>query len=163
MSILLVAPPIDLGEALIHVLTTEGDEVRVVEPDPARSDRWSKLGAHVASGTPDDDLVERAALGCRTIVFFGMPPHELVTGAVRAEVERAIILTESSGRRLDVEPGSIESVVLITGRRRLLGRSRLGTEDVARAINATDDLSEPPRELDLREEDSWDVLGLSRP
>jgi hypothetical protein len=163
--------PEDVAEATIQHLTLQGDEVRVIEPDPAVQERWRSAGAHVATGDLDADLVERAAQGVRTLVVGRwLPPtdepvEELLSGAVRAGVGRIVVYTD----RDDAEGWAhrfAESVVLRAPRKRLpFSRGSRGPNEseAAKLIDAADDMAGPLRlELDVTKE-SWAPLGLAAP
>ncbi|MGH2757131.1 MAG: hypothetical protein ACRDI3_05020, partial [Actinomycetota bacterium] len=169
VSVLLMGLPEDVAQATIEHLTAQGDEVRVIEPDPTVQQQWRSAGAHVATGDLDADLVERAAQGVRTLVLGRwLPPsdepvEELLEGAVRAGVGRLVVYTD----RDDADGWAqrfAESVVLRAPRKLSLfgGRGPSGTE-AAKLIDAADDLAGPLRlDLDVTKE-SWAPLGLTAP
>ncbi|MDQ3953665.1 MAG: SDR family oxidoreductase [Actinomycetota bacterium] len=157
MSVLLAGLDAADAAALVRRLLEQGDQVRaIVAPgaDPAPYE-----GAHVAAGDPgDDDLVERAAQGARTIVLgdFGAAVRTAaLEGAARAGVERAVLLGEAP----DV-PLGMSWVALVTPRSRWRRRGP-GPEDLAEAIDAADDLAGEPRLVaDLGTEEGWRALRL---
>jgi hypothetical protein len=172
MAILLVGPPLEVGQVLIARLVAQDDEVRVVEDDATKADIWKQLGAHVALGEWDEDLVERAAQNVRTLVLFdgspGIEPwllEQLVTGARLARVDR-VIWCAPSARRDDIavlERSELEYMVLVTGGAKgFLRRSpQVAPEDLARAIDAADDLAgELHAVLELGKAAAWETLGL---
>ena len=150
MSVLLVGVDPDLVAAVVRRLTAQGDQVRVV----GRAGE-SYPGAHVAVGEPgDDDLVERAAQGARTIVAGQVGRAGALEGAARAGVERAVLL---DGDAAGV-PASMSWVVLVTRRRFRRGPA---PDDVAEAVDAADDMAGEPRLVaDLTAEEGWRVLRL---
>lgn len=158
MSLLLVEPPVAVGEATVRHLVGEGDEVRVLVRDKDQSATWKAVGAYVAAGDPsDDDLVERACQNVRTIVVFDMPAIPLVAGARAAGVGRVISVT---GRPIDPVP-DLEHVALVVGRRRWWPGSGYSPEDVALAISAADDVATvPPGPVLLAEPRGWRALKL---
>jgi Trk K+ transport system NAD-binding subunit len=170
MSVLLVGATGGLGRSVALRLVAQGDEVRVVEPDPRAVAAWRALGVHVARGEPDDeDLLFRAAQNARTIVLLDGPGRRL--GAVTAAVVRAAALVPV-GRIVVCAPvvpaealevlrsSGLEYVALSTGRR-LLGRGGTPDEVVAEAVDAADDLSGALRlELDLTEPEAYRVLKI---
>lgn len=169
MSILLVGLPQDVGAALADRLLAAGDEVRALEPDPARIAGWKGRGVHVASGAADDDdLVFRAATNVRTLV---LGPHSgdaeaVLRGAAAAAVGRVVAcMPEPRGELVRAlrDSGS-EFIVLRLGKPSPLGRRRLDPLLVAEAIDAADDLAGEPRmELDLTEASGWTRLRLAPP
>jgi len=167
MSVLLVAPPGRLGRAVVDRLRQQGDEVRVVDPEPTSA--WRDLGAFVAHGPPDDaDLIERAGQSARSIVLFD-PSDEVAAACVEAarlaRVERVIVCATDTDRvpATALEVGGAGYVVLIVGGRRW-GRRKITDEAIAGAVDAADDLSGDVRlELDLVKPESWVALGLPVP
>lgn len=158
MSVLLVAVEPFLARALIDRLVAEGDQVRaVVSPG---QDAGLFAGAHLATGSPeDDDLVERAAQGARTIVL-GRPIPPALEGAARAGVDRAILLTGD----VSSAPAGMSCVALVISRTRLGLRRALAPVVVAEAVNAADDLAGEPRLVaDLTTDEGWRALGLDPP
>jgi hypothetical protein len=161
VSVLLAGLDPALVVAVTRRLLAQGDQVRVV----AQRGAPAYEGAHVATGDAgDDDLVERAAQGSRTIVI-GAVPNEVraaaLAGADRARVERAVLL---EGGGADV-PASMSWVVLVTSGRRLLVRRRApAPAALAEAIDAADDLAGEPRlVVDLTTEEGWRALRLEPP
>jgi hypothetical protein len=177
MSVLLVAPPAEIGDAVVTRLLAAGDEVRVVARSSEEVERWGEWGAHTALGDPEDpDLIERAAQDARSVVTFddGFGGHQILEAAIEggssAGVERIIICSPAPGahERERVSRSSLEHVVLVTGslrRRRLSFRARALTPgQVAVAVDAADDLAGHPRVvLDLRENEAWRALDLEPP
>ncbi|MDQ3964483.1 MAG: NAD-binding protein [Actinomycetota bacterium] len=163
MSILLIDPSADVGEEVVTRLVRQGDEVRVLERNPTRASLWTRLGAHVARGDPsDDDLIERAATNCRTIVTFTDDDGLLATAtraARAARVERMIAVVQKAR---DV-PGDVEVIVLVA-RPKGLFRKPTPALMIAAAVDAADDAAHiPVKVLDLDESDSWASLGLTAP
>ncbi|HEX2295221.1 MAG TPA: hypothetical protein VHN37_07930 [Actinomycetota bacterium] len=150
MSVLLVGLDAELVTAVTRRLTAQGDQVRIVarsgEPVP---------GAHVAVGDPgDDDLVERAAQGARTIVAGEEGRAAALAGAARAGVDRAVLV----GGDAAGAPASMSWVLLVTKRRLRRG---VAPADVAEAVDAADDMAGEPRlVVDLTTEDGWRALRL---
>jgi hypothetical protein len=175
MSVLVVGSGSAPVRALLKRLVSQGDEVRIVENDPGLESAWRSLGVHVARGAPDADLVERAAQNCRTLVVLDDGTmedsvlHEVLDGAASAGVERVVVcgLAANDGLLEALRTREGQYVVLIGGTRR--GPLRrpawaVGTEDLARAVDAADDLGGGPRlELDLSEPQAWVTLGLDEP
>ncbi len=175
VAILLVAPPEELGVALIERLVAQDDEVRVVEDDASAAQRWKKLKAQVAPGSAtDSDLLERAALNVRTVVMFRSRGHDadvlhaVIEAMGLAGVERIIAGTDEPELITGVLPGDFEHVILISpyfaSRSHLLARAlrrEPSAERLAEAIDAADDLAGHPRlVLDLRDPTAWTLLGL---
>ena len=174
MSILLVGLGDDLLPPLIHRLTEQGDEVRVLEAGEEGGDRWRSMGAHVATGPRwDADLIERAAQNARTIVVgdrHERDPIELMDaviegGGFASREMRLVIVGEPQPPALDaLRASKLAFVVLGRAKRRgLLGRRpSLAPEALAEAVDAADDLAGDPRlELDLGEPEAWRELRLS--
>lgn len=162
MSVLLAGLSPDVGRALTRLLLDEGDQVRVILP--AGEDAAPYEGAHVATGeASDEDLVERAAQGARTIVlghFDDDTRSAALTAAARAGVDRAVLLGNWAG---DV-PATISWVALVTPRSLFGLRRGPGPEDLAEAVNAADDLAGEPRTVvDLGTDEGWRTLRLERP
>jgi hypothetical protein len=170
MSVLLLAPPRALGEAVISALRAQGDEVRVVEAEPELADGWRKLGAFVASGPAEDsDLVERAAQNCRTLVFFDVTDKDApVIGSTLAAispttVDRVVMISSEPALRCVelLRTQRLDYVFLRASRRTLLRRSAPSPAAIAEAIDAADDLAGSPRlELDLSDPAGVRALGL---
>ena len=163
MSVLLIDPPQEIGTEVVTRLVREGDEVRVLERNAPRASLWTRLGAHVAKGDPaDDDLVERAALNCRTVVTFTDDEARLsatARAAGAARVERMIAVV---GRPQEIA-SEIDLIQLVT-RSKGLRRKTMPPEALAAAIDAADDVAQLPRALlDLNEGDAWQALGLEGP
>lgn len=141
-------------------LLAQGDEVRVLMPDPGPRADWAGLGVHVAVGDPsDDDLIERAGQNARTIVLFGGHAGHLPTveaalrAAAAAEIERVILCAPEvrAEVRAAVAACGLGYVILSYGRR-LARRARAPAEVVAAGVDAADDLAGEPRlEVDLRD------------
>lgn len=163
MSVLLIAPPTEVGEEVVTRLVRQGDEVRVLERNPTRASLWTRLGAHVARGDPgDDDLIERAATNCRTVVTFtddGARLAAAANGARAARVERMIAVVQ----KLRVVPEDIETIILVA-RAKGLRRKAIPPSELAAAIDAADDVTEVKEKvLDLSESLAWKTLGLEGP
>lgn len=159
MSVLLAGLDPGVGAALTRRLLAQDDQVRVVLGPGEEATPYA--GAHVAAGdTGDDDLVERAAQGARTIVLGEVGDRApALEGAARAGVERAVLM---GGRGEDV-PGSMSWVVLVVPRS-LLRRRSLPPDALAEAIDAADDLAGEPRlVVDLGTDEGWAALRLERP
>ena len=158
MSVLLAGLDHSVGAAVTRRLLGEGDQVRVILAPG--EDATGYAGAHVATGdVGDDDLVERAAQGARTIVLGEGPRGPALQGATRAGVERAVLL----GGRGDEVPDSMSWIVLLVPRS-LLRRPVLSPDAVALAIDAADDLAGDPRLVaDLATDEGWEALRLERP
>ena len=150
MSVLLAGLDPELVAAVTRRLAGEGDQVRVV----ARAGE-TYAGAHVATGEPgDDDLVERAAQGARTIVAGTEGRGAALAGAARAGVDRAVLI----GGDADEVPESLSWILLVTKRR---FRRGVGMADVAEAIDAADDMAGEPRLVaDLTTDEGWRALRL---
>ena len=163
MSLLLIGLRDEVTAELIPLLVSQGDEVRIVESDETRAERWRSLGAHVARGLPDDDdLVERAAQNVRTLVVGDGATAAALDGARRAGVGRVVHLGTSFGAN-DLAHAAEGFVILkATGRRRIsLGRTGLNPLDVARLIDAADDLAGViALELDADSPETRTSLGL---
>ncbi len=161
MSVLLAGLDPQLAAAVTRRLIAQGDQVRVIAPPGAPAPQ----GAHVAAGDAgDEDLVERAAQGCRTIVLgavSGAVRAVALAGAGRAGVDRAVLLGDL-GAGIEA---SMSWVVLVTPARGLLGRRRALDPDVlAEAVDAADDLAGEPRLVaDLATEEGWRALRLEPP
>ena len=158
MSVLLVGVEPALARALIPRLLEEGDQVRAVVA--ADEDAAAFAGAHVATGDAgDDDLVERAAQGARTIVLGGGAAVRAAAleGAARAGVDRAVLIDGDA----ESVPGSMSWVLLVTRRRIRRGPP---IEAVAEAVDAADDMAGEPRlTADLTRSEGWAALGLTGP
>jgi hypothetical protein len=162
VSLLIVGLPVEVTDQLIPLLVGQGDEVRIVEGEAGRIERWRSLGAHVARGAPeDDDLVERAAQNVRTLIVGDEAVPETLEGARRAGVGRFVHLGASFGA--DELAAMVDEYVILrsSGRRRILGRAGLDPLRSARLIDAADDLAgEVKLDLDAAEESTWTRLGL---
>jgi Trk K+ transport system NAD-binding subunit len=170
MSVLLVGATGELGAEVVARLVGQGDDVRVVEPDADEAAMFKELGAFVARGDPhDDDLLERAATNVRTVVAFatGSRATQVVDAVARVartgSVDRLVLYASKGApeavRRLG--GGALDFIVL-TGPRGM--RRRIGTADIAAAIDAADDLAGSHRlVLDLGDAGAWKVLGLEKP
>lgn len=162
MSVLLAGLDAELAATVAERLLAQGDQVRVIAPagDPA-----PYTGAHVALGDPgDEDLVERATQGVRTIVLGPLPPETrgaALAAAARAGVGRAVLL----GGRVEDVPPAMSCVVISVRGPRLLGRRRSpGADDLAEAIDAADDLAGQPRlTVDVATEEGRRALRLGPP
>lgn len=162
MSVLLVGLAPEVTAALIDRLVGQDDEVRVVEPDERNAEQWRAAGAFVALGSPDEDLVERAAQGVRTVIVGDdvTGDKEVLHGAARARVERIVVF----GHKIDPDTLEPDFVVLRPPRRRLLKGPELSPSDAARAIDAAEDLAgEPQLVLDLGTAAGWRALDLGPP
>jgi hypothetical protein len=150
VSVLLAGLDPELVAALTRRLTAQGDQVRVVG-----SGGEAYPGAHVAVGDPgDDDLVERAAQGARTVVAGQRGRAAALEGAARAGVDRAVLLDGGADR----VPEGMSWVLLVT-RRRL--RRSPAPDDVAEAVDAADDMAGEPRLVaDLTTAEGWRALRL---
>ena len=161
MSVLLAALPGDLAAELTRRLLEEGDQVRAI----AAPGGAGPPGAHVASGDlSDEDLVERACQGVRTIVLGEVPAevrNAALTAAARAGVDRAVLV----GTVPEDVPEAMSWVALMLPRGRLLGRRKpLAPEVVAEAVDAADDLTGEPRLVaDLSTGEGWRALRLEPP
>lgn len=165
MSVLLIGAEGDVGESVVTRLVEQGDEVRVIEPDPGAAGGWRSLGAYVAAGSPDDaDLVERAAQDVRTIVVLSdVELDAVIRGARAARVGRLVVCT-ASGERHDLDASDVEYVVLIVPKARFGRRTAVSPAALAEAIDAADDLAGRPRMLvDLGDASGWARLGLDAP
>jgi TrkA-N domain len=172
MSILLLRPSLELGTALIQRLTSQGDEVRIIEDDPVLVERWRSLGAFVAQGSADDfDLVERAAHSCRTMVLSDIDDRGASTvasalqGARSTTIDRVVMVAAVPAPRcLELlRSADIDYVcVRATPHRSLLRRRRRDVGFIAEVVDAADDLAGTPRlELDLADPAAGRALGLS--
>lgn len=174
MALLLVGAAGALGDAIVSRLLDAGDEVRIVARSPEDAERWRLSGAHIARGDPKDpDLIERAAQNARSIVVFddGSGFHDVleaaVEGGMSAGVERLIVCcTTVSGplARERVVRAPLQHIVLITGtgrRASIFGTQEVSRLEVARAVDAADDVGGCPRcVLDLRQPEAWRALKL---
>ncbi len=154
---LLVRPPEQIGSAVISLLSSQGDVVRVISADILSAARWKELGAYVARGSETDaDLIERAAQDVRTIVVFEEAQASIeavLEGAELAGVERLVVCTSQPPEDLlvRVRASRMDYVVLKLGTQRRRGRSRR-LRSTAEAIDAADDLGGHPRlEIDLND------------
>jgi uncharacterized protein YbjT (DUF2867 family) len=178
MAVLLVGAAGAVADAVVSRLLNEGDEVRIVARSSEEAEKWRALGAHIARGDPEDpDLIERAAQNARSIVAFGNDAgsHDVLDAAIEgglgARVGRLIVCcTAAPGRKVRdrVSRASLEHIVLITGAIRrgsaILRSRKVTTADVARAVDAADDLAGRPRlVLDLRRPEAWRALELEPP
>jgi NADPH:quinone reductase-like Zn-dependent oxidoreductase len=178
MAVLLVGAAGAVADAVVSRLLNEGDEVRIVAIPSEEAERWRALGAHIARGDPEDpDLIERAAQNARSIVAFGNDAgsHDVLDAAIEgglgARVGRLIVCcTAAPGRKVRdrVSRASLEHIVLITGAIRrgsaILRSRKVTIADVARAVDAADDLAGRPRlVLDLRRPEAWRALELEPP
>ena len=168
MSVLLAGLPEQVEESLVTRLVAQEDEVRILGPASARSDRIRELGAHLALGNPaDDDLVERAAQHVRTIVF-GPPASVegwagLLKGGLRAGVGRWVHVAATPDPEVvtSLRSSEVDYAVLKTGSKGLLRTKSPAPADIAEAIDAADDLAGEVRlEVDLRDADGWRALRL---
>lgn len=150
MSVLLTGLDAELAAAVTRRLTAQGDQVRVVAAAGV-----AYTGAHVAAGEPgDDDLVERAAQGARTIVAGIEGRAGALAGAARAGVDRAVLI----GGDADEVPSPMSWVLLVTKKRLRRGPS---PDRIAEAVDAADDMAGEPRLVaDLTTDDGWRALRL---
>ena len=169
MSVMLVGARGEVATALVRRLIAEGDEVRVIEDSPDRSESWRDLGAHVARGeASDEDLLERAGQNVRTIVAFDPAPDSLdavLTACGGARIGRVVVCSASVEPHIErrLAASGLEYVYLTTGRVGLL-RKRIDDDLVAEAIDAADDIGgEPQMVLELKDEKAWERLGLTPP
>ncbi|MBA2273927.1 MAG: hypothetical protein H0W21_08515 [Actinobacteria bacterium] len=167
MSVLLVRPSKQIGSAVIGLLTSQGDTVRVIDADASLAARWKELGAYVAVGSEADaDLVERAAQDVRTIVLFEDAQTSIgavLEGAEMAGVERLVVCAPKPADHVltRMRASQMDHVVLKVGSG-LWGRARR-VSGTAAAIDAADDLGGHPRlELDLEDATDRRSLGLQR-
>ena len=165
MSVLLIDPLPELGRAIIELLLSEGDEVRVLTPNPSE---WEGFGAFVAPGDPmDADLVERACTNVRTIVFTfdqrkGQAPAvgAVLPPARSAGVDRVVVCSPSAEGAIEGLLEAMDHVVLVTGRRGFVPKRTIAADRVAAAVSAADDLAGNPRlKVDLTDEGGWELLG----
>lgn len=157
MSVLLAGLDPAVAAAVTRRLLAQDDQVRaIVGPG---QDASPYEGAYVARGdVADQDLVERAAQGARTIVLgtVGAAARAAaLDGASKAGVERAVLV----GQPVDV-PAGMSWVVLVAPRSRLRRRG-VAPDELAKAIDAADDLAGQPRLVaDLSTPEGWTALGL---
>jgi nucleoside-diphosphate-sugar epimerase len=161
MSVLLAGLEAELAAVLTRRLVEEGDQVRaIVRP----GGEVAPPGAHAAAGDlTDEDLVERACQGVRTIVLGEVTEAEraaALVAAARAGTDRAVFV----GTVVPEAPGGMSWVALLVPRPRLLGRRKgISPEDLAEAIDAADDLAGDPRLVaDLGTAEGWAALRLER-
>ncbi|MFN2526066.1 MAG: NAD(P)H-binding protein [Actinomycetota bacterium] len=173
MALLLIRANGSIGEALVKRLIAQGDQVRVIEPFPEVVDVWQQEGAYVVKGDPTDhSLVAQAAHGARTVVVMddeAGDPRDIIASVIRgarqAKVDRLVLFGwNPAAPVVDAVTGSGQDhVVLLAGKRKLLGKS-LREEVLAEAIDAADDIAGHPRlVLDLREPGAWATLNLTQP
>lgn len=162
MSVLLAGLGSELTRAVTRRLVDQDDQVRAIArpgDDPAPPE------VHVATGElTDEDLVERACQGVRTIVLGAVGDDERAAAlgaAALAGVDRAVFV----GGSAEGVPGSMSWVSLTLPRPRLLGRGRrLSPDAIAEAVDAADDLAGEPRlAADLGTEEGWRALRLEPP
>lgn len=158
MSVLLAGLDPEVGAAVAARLLAAGDQVRTI----ARGE--APAGVHVAAGDlSDEDLVERACQGVRTIVLgeaAGADAPTALAAAARAGVDRAVLV------EVAVEvPETMSWVALVVPRPRLLGRRKgVAAAAVAEAVDAADDLAGEPRLVaDLGTDEGWRALRLEPP
>ena len=157
MSVLIAGLDAAVAAAVTRRLLEQGDQVRAVVG--AGEDVTRYEGAHVATGdVGDDDLVERAGQGARTIVLgeVGAAARAAaLAGAARAGVERAVLIGE---------PGEVPagmSWIALAVPRRMFRRGAVAPEELAEAIDAADDLAGEPRLVaDLGTDQGWRALRL---
>lgn len=163
MSILLVGLDREVALATTRRLVDQGDQVRVLANEGGAD--YETAGAHVARGDPtDDDLVERAAQGVRTLVVGALPPATLgsvLEGVRRAGVGRVVHCVQVGDDLPELSAAS--TIVLRVPRRRRVGRG-LEPVRVAEAIDAADDLAgDPSLVADLSTTAGWAALRLKPP
>ncbi|MEA2516214.1 MAG: NmrA-like family [Actinomycetota bacterium] len=167
MSILLADPDETLGSAITELLLSEGDEVRVLA---RQAGDWKERGAFVAVGdVMDADLVERACMNVRTIVFTfpgrSIPLSVLTTAipaAAKAGTDRVVVCAANpdDATALLLESTGLDYVVIGTGRRGFVPKKAVEPNDVARAVSAADDLAGEPRlVVDLTTDEGWARLS----
>jgi TrkA-N domain len=169
VSILLIAPGKNGADVIDHLIA-QGDEVRVVEPDPQQAERWRSLGAYVARGDVDDgDLIERAGQNCRTLVLFEVRDeyvHVLeaaLGGVAHTTIDRIVLVaTGDEAKCLGlVRASQLDYVWLRVKQRSVLSRFRSSSPAIAEAVDAADDLAgDPHLELDLDEPATAAALRL---
>lgn len=169
MSVLLVGLDPSLTGRVIERLVSQGDEVRILVPPRDDGAVWKNAGAHVASGSfYDDDLIERAATGCRSVVVGGAAIEaidSIITGLARTGGTRAIVCTSTPPASPRAPGRSGELVTLVTGTRGILRRRPpVELDAIAEAIDAADDLAEAPVGIvDLTTPEGWRKLRLEPP
>jgi hypothetical protein len=162
VSVLLAGLGPELAAAVTRRLLGQGDQVRVI----ARPGQQGPPGAHVATGDlSDEDLVERACQGVRTVVVGEAAAEDrasALAAAARAGVDRAVFV--GAAPDCDV-PSGMTWVALVLPRARLLGRRKApGADAVAEAVDAADDLAGEPRLVaDLGTDEGWRALRLDPP
>ncbi|MDQ3916621.1 MAG: hypothetical protein M3323_15030 [Actinomycetota bacterium] len=161
MSVLLAGLDPGLVAALTRRLVAEGDQVRMIGPRGAGE---TPPEAHVAAGElADEDLVERACQGVRTIVLGDGARSEApaaLAAAARVGVDRAVLV----GLPIPDLPASMSWIALVLPRRRLGLGTRLSPAAVAEAVDAADDLAGQPRLVaDLGTDEGWRALRLEPP
>lgn len=158
----------EVEPAVARRLLDQGDEVRVVVVDAVEKPAWVALGIHVAIGDPtDDDLIERAGQGARTLALFDEHANDPETvgaaskAATAAGIERLILCAP------DVPPGILQLIegaeagyVALSYGRRLSLKGRAPVEVIVEAVDAADDMSGDPRlAVDLRQGGALALLG----
>jgi hypothetical protein len=167
VSVLLAGLDPRLVSALTRRLLAAGDQVRVIAA--AGEDPRSYEGAHVARGeVGDDDLVERAAQGARTIVLGDVGDAAraaALAGAAAAGVDRAVLICSPPAPGADVAvPARLSWVALVLPAPGLLRRRTLPAEALAKAVDAADDMAGEPRLVaDLATDEGWALLRLDPP
>lgn len=169
MSVVLIGPSGSLGRAVLSRLMDQGDDIRVIEDDPAAAQDWKAMGAHVALAREwDADLIERACFGARTMVIFERKNNddELLSEALRAReptgVDRLILVRPKPTTPAALARADTDHVVLGTGGGGILKRKSSASDDlVADAVNAADDIEGHPRlVVDLTNPIDLQKLGL---
>jgi Trk K+ transport system NAD-binding subunit len=168
VSILVVGAAGELGEAVIARLVEQGDQVRVIESSSDAAMRWRTAGAHVARGdSTDDDLVERAAIGARTLVVLSdaRTIGPVLDGSRQAGVDRVIACLPDDDAVSAVAAAGMDYVILRAPRARWSKRRPSVTpQRLAAAIDAADDLPSNQAglrlDLDLGTAEAWAELGL---
>ncbi|HEV2754858.1 MAG TPA: hypothetical protein VG318_03655 [Actinomycetota bacterium] len=159
MSVLLAGLDPTLTAALARRLLAAGDQVRMIGRGEAPA------GVHVAAGElSDEDLVERACQGVRTIVLGRVTAPEqaaALAAAGRAGVDR-VVLVGGSEQGL---PPAMSWISLIVPEPRFLGiKKGVPPDAVAEAVDAADDLAGEPRLVaDLGTDEGWRALRLEPP
>lgn len=172
MSVLLVGLDAATTAAVAERLLAQGDEVRVIETNEVAVDELRRRGVYVARGgaANDPDLIERAAQNVRTIVVgehSGFMLADLLgsvaMAAPPARVERLIVVTQDPPPA-GLSPLRTEHVFLTLGKKRRFRAAAVMPADIARAVDAADDLQDLPGDrLDLSDAGAWSALKLEPP
>ncbi len=148
MSVLLIGLDEEVCAATITRLTAQEDEVRVLEASRTRAMRWRDMGAIVAEGqATDPDLVERAALGARSVVLGPVASYlaPVLEGIRMAGAPRFIFIARERADIGTVEGAAESYVVLRIPPEGLLRRAKIGADALAECIDAADDLTGTPK------------------